>query len=65
MDRLLEIVTLLLARHNWTLFLLPAGTIIFSVLAAHAQKRLWQKVRRIPSRQEQQRSITLGRSHLR
>lgn len=50
------------------LFLMCAlGAIaLFSILAAHAEARMWREInRRNGERRELQRQITLGKSHLR
>jgi len=40
-------------------------TIIFSVLASRAERRLWRRCRRYPHRRRMQRQITLGKAHCR
>ena len=50
---------------NVILALVLAGTGLFSVLAARAQQRLWDKTRHIRCRRRQQQFITEARGHLR
>lgn len=47
------------------LFLAVVGTFVFSALAVRAQVRLRRKIRRVPSRREQQQAITDGSERLR
>lgn len=50
---------------NVILALVLAGTGLFSVLAARAQQRLWDKTRHVRCRRRQQQFITEARCHLR
>ena len=50
---------------NAVLALLMVGTVLFTVMAARAEQRLWRKVRHIGCRRHKQRFITEGKSRLR
>jgi hypothetical protein len=50
---------------NIALALAIVGTVVFSVLAARAEQRLWRKTRRVGCRRRMQRFITAGKSRLR
>lgn len=54
-----------LTADNIALALAIVGTGLFSILAARAQMRLWDKTRDIESRRRQQQRITEGKGHLR
>jgi hypothetical protein len=54
-----------LTADNVVLALLILGTVVFSILAAQAEQRLWRKTRHIRCRLKKQRFITGGKAHLR
>jgi hypothetical protein len=54
-----------LTADNVVLALLIVGTVVFSVLAARAEQRLWRKARHVRCRLRKQRFITSGKAHLR
>ncbi len=54
-----------LTADNIALALVILGTILFSLLAARAEQRLWRKTRHISCRRRKQRFITEGKARLR
>jgi len=54
-----------LTADNVVLAVLIVGIFVFSILAARAQARLWEKTRHIACRRRQQQFITKARGHLR
>jgi hypothetical protein len=58
-------VSAYITADNVILALVLVGTGLFSVLAARAQQRLWEKTRHVQCRRRQQQFITEARGHLR
>lgn len=54
-----------LTAGNIALALAILGTILFSLLAARAEQRLWRKTRHVRCRRRKQRFITEGKARLR
>ena len=61
----IEFLNAYLTADNVVLAALVVGVFAFSVLAARAQARLWEKTRHIACRRRQQQFITEARGHLR
>jgi hypothetical protein len=65
MNAICRLLKAYLTADNVILTFVVAGTFLFSVLAARAQKRLWNKTRHISCRRRQQQFITETRGRLR
>ena len=65
MDQIWEYLSAYLTVDNVAVTLALVGTCVFSVLAACAQQKIWNKTRHIPHLRRQQQFITEARGHLR
>ena len=65
MDAICRSLNTYLTVDNVVLALVLAGIFVFSILAARAQARLWNKTRHVRCRRRQQQFITEARGHLR